>query len=61
MSADPRPLLYVAAFVITALAVWVISILARKGEPWARPRIAATVPPAPNEAEDATPAEKKAH
>ncbi|WP_394849363.1 hypothetical protein LZC95_18195 [Pendulispora brunnea] len=46
MSADPRPLLYVAAFVITALAVWVISILARKGEPWARPRVAAAPVPA---------------
>jgi len=43
MSADPRPLFYVAAFVIAALAVWVMSILARKGEPWAR-EVAPAVP-----------------
>ncbi|WP_394820558.1 hypothetical protein [Pendulispora albinea] len=36
--ADPRPLFYVASFVIAALALWVISVLARKGEPWARPQ-----------------------
>jgi len=36
MSADPRPLFYVAALVIAALVIWVISILTRKGEPWVR-------------------------
>lgn len=32
--ADIRPLLYVASVVIAGLAIWVISVLARPGEPW---------------------------
>ena len=37
MTADPRPLFYIAAFVITGLALWVGTVLLRNGEPWARP------------------------
>jgi hypothetical protein len=46
MMADPRPLFYIAAFIVTGLALWVGSVLSRKGEPWARPK---TSPPTPDD------------